>query len=197
MTLIQPVILTGKYVQLEPLNIAHHDELVDAVRDGEMWNLWYANVPSPERMKADIERRLGLQAQGAALPFVTRRLSDSKVLGMTSYINIEAEIPRLEVGATWNSAAAHGSGTNADSKYLLLEHAFETLGCVAVELRTSWHNNQSREAIAWLGARQDGVLRNYSRLADGSLRDVVVFSILSHEWGAVRAGLAHRLAKQR
>ncbi len=131
------------------------------------------------------------------LPFATRRLGDGKLIGMTTFMNIDASLPRVEIGSTWNAAGAQGSGTNPDSKLLLLSHAFETLGCTSVEFRTSWHNHQSRAAIARLGAKQDGVLRSNSRLPNGTLRDVVVFSILPNEWPGVKAGLEFRLAKRR
>lgn len=202
MTVIEPVTLRGKYVTLEPLSPDHHDALVDAASDGELWNLWYTSVPRPEDMRAEIERRLALQEAGSMLPFTTR-LNDpatgapGRIIGMTSYCNINAELPRLEIGYTWNAASTHRSGTNPDSKMLLLQHAFEGLGCVAVEFTTHWMNLQSREAIARLGAKQDGVLRATSRMRDGSLRDTVVFSIIASEWSQVRSGLQLRLAKQR
>jgi RimJ/RimL family protein N-acetyltransferase len=201
-TSIDPITLTGQYVVLEPLGHAHHDGLVEAARDGELWKLWYSSVPTPEGMAAEIDRRLALQEQGAMLPFTTRLIDPAtrgpgRVIGMTTYMNIDAATPRVEIGSTWNAASSHGSGSNPDSKLLLLRHAFETLGCPAVEFRTHWLNHQSREAIARLGAKQDGVLRNHSRTADGTLRDTVVFSILEHEWPMVRAGLEFRLAKQR
>lgn len=202
MTAIAPVTLRGKYVTLEPLNMSHHDGLVAAASDGELWNLWYTSVPRPEVMKAEIERRLDLQEAGSMVPFTTR-LNDpvtgeaGKIIGMTTYCNINAELPRLEIGYTWNAASSHGSGTNPDSKQLLLAHAFETLGCVAVEFNTHWMNIQSREAIARLGAKQDGVLRAHRRMPDGSLRDTVVFSILAAEWPQVRSGLDYRLSKKR
>jgi RimJ/RimL family protein N-acetyltransferase len=201
-TSIEPITLTGQYVVLEPLSRAHHDGLVEAARDGELWKLWYTSVPAPEGMAAEIDRRLGLQEQGSMLPFTTRLIDPAtgrpgRVIGMTTYMNIDAATPRVEIGSTWNAASSHGSGSNPDSKLLLLRHAFETLGCPAVEFRTHWLNHQSREAIARLGAKQDGVLRNHSRTADGTLRDTVVFSILEHEWPMVRAGLEFRLAKQR
>jgi len=129
------------------------------------------------------------------VPFTVRRTDTGAVIGATNYLNIEAAAPRLEIGGTWNAVSAQRSGTNAESKLLLLGHAFETLGCLAVEFRTHWHNQQSRTAIARLGAKQDGVLRNHRRLPDGSLRDTVVFSITDAEWPAVRAGLQHRLAR--
>ncbi|MGO4229392.1 GNAT family N-acetyltransferase [Arthrobacter sp. YAF34] len=202
MNRIQSTTLTGKYVVLEPLSLAHHDGLVEAARDGELWNLWYTSVPDPHHMAAEIERRLALQDSGAMLPFTTRLLDPAtggpgRVIGMTTYMNIDADTPRVEIGSTWNAASTHGSGTNPDSKLLLLRHAFETLGCPAVEFRTHWLNHQSREAIARLGAKQDGVLRSHSRSSDGALRDTVVFSILEHEWPMVRNGLELRLAKRR
>lgn len=197
MTSILPVTLTGEYVRLEPLSQDHHDGLVEAVNDGELWKLWYTSIPTPAGMAAEIDRRLELQVQGSMLPFAARRLSDDRIIGMTTFMNIDASLPRVEIGSTWNAAQTHGSGTNPDSKLLLLSHAFETLGCTAVELRTSWQNYQSRAAIARLGAKQDGVLRSHSRLPNGTLRDVVVFSILPNEWPGVRAGLEFRLAKQR
>jgi RimJ/RimL family protein N-acetyltransferase len=195
-TTIAPVTLSGRLVTLEPLGPEHHDGLVDAVKDGELWKLWYTSVPSPEGMAAEIERRLVLQAAGTMLPFATRLNASGRLIGMTTYMNIDAATPRLEIGSTWNAASAQGSGSNPDSKLLLLRHAFDTLGCPAVEFRTHWLNHQSREAIARLGAKQDGVLRNHSRTADGVLRDTVVFSILEHEWPAVRANLEFRLAKR-
>jgi RimJ/RimL family protein N-acetyltransferase len=200
-TSIEPITLTGQHVVLEPLSHAHHNGLVEAARDGELWKLWYTSVPTPEGMAAEIDRRLGLQESGSMLPFTTRLVEPAtgaagRVIGMTTYMNIDAGTPRVEIGSTWNAASSHGTGTNADSKLLLLRHAFETLGCPAVEFRTHWLNHQSREAIARLGAKQDGVLRSHSRTADGQLRDTVVFSILEHEWPMVRAGLEFRLAKR-
>jgi RimJ/RimL family protein N-acetyltransferase len=199
---IHPTTLTGRYVVLEPLRQDHHDGLVEAARDGELWRLWYTSVPDPQHMAAEIERRLALQDSGAMLPFTTRLLDPAtgapgRVIGMTTYMNIDPVTPRVEIGSTWNAASTHGSGTNPDAKLLLLRHAFETIGCPAVEFRTHWLNHQSREAIARLGAKQDGVLRSHSRSADGALRDTVVFSILEHEWPMVRNGLELRLAKRR
>ncbi|WP_426299513.1 GNAT family N-acetyltransferase [Arthrobacter sp. R-11] len=196
MTTIAPVTLSGRLVTLEPLRPEHHDGLVEAAGDGELWKLWYTSVPTPDGMAAEIERRLALQESGSMLPFATRLNGSGRLIGMTTYMNIDLATPRLEIGSTWNAASAQGSGSNAESKLLLLRHAFETLGCPAVEFRTHWLNHQSREAIARLGAKQDGVLRNHSRTADGVLRDTVVFSILEHEWPAVRANLEFRLAKR-
>jgi RimJ/RimL family protein N-acetyltransferase len=195
MAFLEPVTLTGELVTLEPLRTDHHDELVTAASDGRLWELWYTSVPSPETMRADIAEKLAGQADGTRLPFTVRRTDTGAVVGMTTYLNVEADVPRLEIGATWTARSAQRTGINAESKLLLLTHAFEVLGCLAVEFRTHWHNLQSRTAIARLGAKQDGVLRNHRRLPDGSLRDTVVFSILDSEWPAVRAGLRHRLAR--
>jgi RimJ/RimL family protein N-acetyltransferase len=201
-TFLEPITLIGRYVVLEPLREDHHDGLVEAVRDGELWKLWYTGVPAPEQMAAEISRRLTLQERGSMLPFTTRLVDPAtggpgKVIGMTTYMNVDADTPRVEIGSTWNAASSHGSGSNPDSKLLLLAHAFDTLGCPAVEFRTHWLNHQSREAIARLGAKQDGVLRSHSRSADGALRDTVVFSILEHEWPMVRNALEFRLAGRR
>jgi len=200
-TFLEPLTLTGRYVILEPLAAEHHDGLVAAAGDGELWKLWYTSVPAPDQMAAEIRRRLALQDQGTMLPFTTRLIDPAtggpgRIIGMTTYMNIDAATPRVEIGSTWNAASAQGTGTNPDSKFLLLRHAFDTIGCPAVEFRTHWLNHQSREAIARLGAKQDGVLRNHSRTSDGNLRDTVVFSILEHEWPAVRAGLEYRLDRR-
>jgi RimJ/RimL family protein N-acetyltransferase len=145
-------------------------------------------------MAAEIEARLARQAAGEMLPFTVRRTDTGAVVGMTAYLNAEPDGPRVEIGATWTARSAQRTGVNAESKLLLLTHAFDVLGCIAVEFRTHWHNLQSRTAIARLGAKQDGVLRNHRRMPDGSLRDTVVFSIIDSEWPAVRNGLRHRLA---
>jgi RimJ/RimL family protein N-acetyltransferase len=194
---IVPVTLKGQFVTLEPLDHGHHDGLVEAAQDGELWKLWYTSVPEPRDMAAEIERRLELQNQGSMLPFATRLRATGKIIGMTSYMNIDGATPRVEIGSTWNSASSHGSGSNPDSKLLLLRHAFEVLECPAVEFRTHWLNRQARQAIERLGAKQDGVLRSHTRSKDGILRDTVVFSILEHEWPMVRKGLEFRLAKLR
>jgi N-acetyltransferase len=194
---VEPVTLTGHLVTLEPLRPDHHDGLVEAVHDGRLWELWYTSVPSPEGMAAEIEERLARQAAGEMLPFAVKHQATNRLVGMTSYLNIEPDVPRLEIGSTWTAHWAQRTGVNAESKLLLLTHAFDVLGCLAVEFRTHWHNTQSREAILRLGAKQDGVLRNHRRMPDGSLRDTVVYSIIDSEWPAVRSGLLHRLTLDR
>jgi N-acetyltransferase len=197
MTFLQPVTLAGDLVTLEPLCHAHHDGLVSAVRDGELWNLWYTAVPRPEAVEAEIDRRLGLQRVGSMLPFTTRRNDTGEVIGMTTYMNVDPSVRRVEIGSNWNARSAQRTGTNAESKLLLLAHAFEQLECIAVEFRTHWMNRQSRAAIERLGAKQDGVLRNHSRMPDGSLRDTVVYSVIDSEWPAVRNELRRRLDAHR
>ncbi|HEV7168419.1 MAG TPA: GNAT family protein [Micrococcaceae bacterium] len=196
MPFADPVTLRGQLVSLEPLSAEHHDGLVAAVQDGELWKLWYTSVPGPEGMAAEIERRLQLQERGSMLPFTARDAVSGRIIGMTTYMNIDAVNKRLEIGSTWNAAGAQRTGTNTESKLLLLTHAFENLDCIAVEFRTHWMNQQSRAAIARLGAKQDGILRNHQRLADGSLRDTVVFSVVASEWPMVKNGLQYRLAKR-
>lgn len=197
MPFLKPVTLAGELVTLEPLSLDHHDGLVDAARDGNLWDLWYTSVPAPEGMPADIQRRLNEQAAATALTFVARRNDTGTVIGMTTYLNADPTSRRLEIGSTWNARSSQRSGTNTESKLLLLTHAFATLGCIAVEFRTHRLNGQSRAAIERLGAQQDGVLRNHKRLADGTLRDTVVYSIIESEWPAVSNGLRHRLATHR
>ena len=194
--MLSPVTLTGDLVTLEPLQPDHHDQLVEAVRDGRLWELWYTSVPAPDAMTAEIEDRLAQQAAGTMLPFAVRHNAMGHVVGMTTYLNAEPDVPRLEIGATWTARWAQRTGVNAESKLLLLTHAFDVLGCIAVEFRTHWHNQQSRTAIERLGAKQDGVLRNHRRMPDGSLRDTVVYSITDSEWPTVRAGLRYRLSRQ-
>jgi RimJ/RimL family protein N-acetyltransferase len=194
---LEPVTLAGEEVTLEPLRADHVGALAAAASDGRLWELWYTSVPTPEAMAEDVAARLAARDAGTMLPFTVRRNDTGAVVGATTYCNVEADIPRLEIGYTWTAASAQRSGVNAESKLLLLTHAFEVLGCIAVEFRTHWHNVQSRTAIARLGAKQDGVLRNHRRQPDGSLRDTVVFSITDTEWPAVRNGLRHRLARHR
>lgn len=195
MTFLHPVTLTNDLVTLEPLSHDHLEGLSDAARDGELWKLWYTTVPKPEDMAAEIDRRLGLLDAQSMLPFTVRRTDTGQIIGMTTYMHADAANRRVEIGSTWNAASAHRSGTNTASKLLLLTHAFEELDCIAVEFRTHWMNMQSRTAIANLGAKQDGVLRNHQRMPDGSLRDTAVFSIIESEWPAVRNELRRRLAR--
>ena len=187
------ITLSGRHAALEPLAYAHQDALAEAVRDGELWKLWYTAVPSPEGMHAEIERRLGLQKAGSMLPFAVRNLSSGKIAGMTTYMNIDANHRRVEIGSTWYAGSVQRTPLNTECKLMLLSHAFEALDCIAVEFRTGFFNYPSRRAIERLGAKQDGILRSHQRYADGSLRDTVVFSIVAHEWPAVKRHLEFKL----
>ena len=183
------VALRGKLVTIAPLALEHHDALVDVVRDGELWKLWYTKIPAPEGVRADIERRLGLRERGSMLPFVIIDNTSDKIVGATSYMNIDAENQRVEIGSTWYAQSAQRTGLNTECKYLLLSHAFEELDCIAVEFRTSHFNRASRRAIERLGAKLDGILRSHQLAPHGSLRDTCVYSIIATEWPGVRANL--------
>ena len=190
----EPVTLSGQHATLEPLSYDHCDGLSAAVRDGELWKLWYTAVPSPEGMRDEIARRLGLQEKGSMLPFAVRSRANGKLVGMTTYMNIDAANRRVEIGSTWYAKSAQRTPLNTECKLLLLTHAFEALACIAVEFRTGFFNFASRRAIERLGAKQDGILRSHQRYADGSLRDTVSFSIIASEWAAVKRHLQTKLA---
>ncbi|NPU09435.1 GNAT family N-acetyltransferase [Bradyrhizobium sp. 83012] len=192
MPFLEPVTLRGAHASLVPLSQDHHDALVEAVRDGELWNLWYTAVPKPETMAKEIERRLGLFAAGHMQPFTVLD-ADGKVAGMTTYMNVDAANRRVEIGSTWYAKRVQRSALNTQCKRLLLAHAFETMDCIAVEFRTHFFNHQSRRAIERLGAKQDGILRSHQIAPNGTLRDTVVYSITAAEWPTVRAHLDYQL----
>ena len=195
------VSLLGKHVQLLPLQAAHHDDLVNAVRDGELWNHWYTAIPTAEGMAAEITRRLNLQAQGSMTPFAVIDPASGRAVGMTTYMNIDAANRRVEIGSTWYRRSVQRGPLNTEAKRLLLAHAFEQLGCIAVEFRTHFFNQQSRRAIERLGAKLDGVLRSHQinphPLSPGALRDTCVYSIIASEWPNVKAHLDYQLARVR
>lgn len=188
------VVLAGKHARLVPLEPSHADAMCEAARDGELWKLWYTNVPSPERMPAEIARRLDLKAKGSMLPFAVLDAAGA-CAGMTSYMNVDAVNRRVEIGSTWYAKRVQRTALNTECKLMLLGHAFETLDCIAVEFRTSFLNHQSRRAIERLGAKLDGVIRSHQRHSDGSLRDTCVYSIIACEWPAVRAHLTFQLSR--
>ena len=192
----EPVTLAGPHARLALLSAGHEAGLADAARDGELWRLWYTSVPTAERMGAEIERRLALHAAGSMLPFTVFDAS-GRIVGMTSYMNIDAAHQRVEIGSTWYAASAQRTPLNTQCKRLLLAHAFEALECIAVEFRTHRLNQQSRRAIERLGAQLDGILRNHQRAANGTLRDTAVYSITADEWPTVRAHLDHQLSRPR
>ena len=193
---LTPVTLKGRHASLVPLSHDHHDGLVDAVRDGELWKLWYTTIPVPEGMRTEIERRLGLQAKGSMLPFTVLD-AQGRVAGMTTYMNIDAPNRRLEIGSTLYRQSAQRTPLNTECKQMLLTHAFETLDCIAVEFRTHVLNSQSRKAIERLGAKLDGILRRHMIQPNGTIRDTVVYSITAAEWPMVKAHLDWQLAKPR
>ncbi len=194
---IEPVTLAGEHATLSPLEHAHEDALAAAAQDGELWQLWYTSVPAPERVRDYVATALRQREHDEAMPFVVRDNASGQIVGCTRYLNVVAENRRLEIGHTWYAKRAQRSAINTECKLLLLTHAFEALGCIAVEFRTSWFNHASRRAIERLGAKQDGVLRNHIIMPDGTLRDTVVFSIIAGEWPAVRRHLRHQLQRPR
>ncbi len=189
-----PVLVNAR-VRLEPLSQAHCADLSTAVTVDQLWKTWYTQIPAPEDMAQEIDRRLALQRKGDLAPWAIIDPVDGTAVGMTTYLNLDRANRRLEIGATWIGRRAQKTGVNAAAKLLLLTRAFEELGCIAVEFRTHWHNHQSRAAIARLGAKQDGVLRNHKVLENGTIRDTVVFSIIDGEWPSVKAGLTERVER--
>lgn len=192
--MLDPVLLEGEHVRLEPLDHAHVPGLALAAADGDVWRKWSTTVPAPERMDEAVAERLAAHAAGRITPWATC-LPDGTPVGMTTYWAVDEPNRRLEIGGTWLGVSAQRTLVNPEAKLLQLSRAFDVLDCVAVEFRTHWHNRQSRRAIAALGAKQDGVLRNHQIMRDGSLRDTVVFSILRDEWPAARMGLLARLGR--
>src|SRR5580692_9074083 len=189
---LEPVTLSGPHAQLKPLSHDHIDGLTEAVKDGELWKLWYTSVPKPEDMRKEIDRRLALGAAGTMLPFTVFDAA-GKIAGMSTYMNIDAANRRVEIGSTWYAKRVQRTPLNTQCKLLLLGHAFEAINCIAVEFRTHFFNLQSRRAIERLGAKQDGILRSHQIAPNGSLRDTVVFSIIASEWPAVKAHLNFQL----
>jgi N-acetyltransferase len=197
MSFAPAVSLLGRHVSLVPLSHSHHDQLVEAVKDGELWNLWYTSIPAPQQMSAEIDRRLEQQKQGSMLPFTVIEQASGEAVGMTTYMNIDGANRRLEIGSTWYRKRVQRSPLNTECKLLLLTHAFEPLKCIAVEFRTHFFNHQSRAGIERLGAKLDGVLRQHQLARNGTLRDTCVYSIIDSEWPTVKAHLSHQLSKPR
>lgn len=183
------ITLEGALVRLEPLAHSHASDLAAHIADNHLDKLWYTMIPAPSDIAAEITRRQSLRAAGSMLPFAVIEQASNKAVGMTTYMNIDAITPRLEIGSTWISPSVQRTGLNTEAKYLLLSHAFDVLGCIAVEFRTHFMNQQSRQAIERLGAKLDGVLRSHIIMANGTVRDTAVYSILNSEWPAVRANL--------
>ncbi|WP_206953239.1 GNAT family N-acetyltransferase [Trinickia acidisoli] len=192
---IEPVTLQGEHVVLEPLTLEHAPALAQAAADGELWKLWFTSVPAPGNEREYVETALDLAERGSATPFAVREARTSEVVGTTRLLNVEATHRRLEIGATWYAKRCQRSPLNTEAKYLLLRHSFDVLRAIAVEFRTHVMNHRSRAAIARLGAKQDGILRNHQIGRDGIYRDTVVFSIIESEWPAVRQNLLFKLGR--
>lgn len=188
----EPLTAHGRWVSLIPLEPQHEAALIDAVRDGEAWRLWFAHVPAPDEMGREVARRLELAAQGRMMPFTVLD-GQGQVVGMTSFSLLDETNRRVEIGFTWYAARVQRTPLNTEAKLLLLRHAFESLHCIAVGFTTSTFNHPSRRAIERLGARLDGILRNHSILAGGIIRDTCYYSILDSEWPAVRQHLTWKL----
>lgn len=184
--------LGGRHVVLEPLGLEHTGGLRQVLEGDELSRLWYTNVPKAADVESWVHAALAKHAQGIEVPFAARD-ANGEVVGSTRFYDMDASVPKLSIGYTWYAPKVQRTGLNTEAKLLLLAHAFETLGCAAVYLETSWFNHASRTAISRLGAKQDGILRNHRRHADGTMRDTVVFSIIDKEWPAVKSNLGYRL----
>lgn len=185
--------LEGNLVRLIPLKAEYKSALLEASADGELWKLWFTGVPSKDSIDAYLEYAFSEQAAGRALAFAVVDKQTQKIIGSTRYCNADTLNHRVEIGYTWYAKTYQRTGVNTECKYLLLKHAFENLNAIAVEFRTHWHNQASRAAIARLGAKQDGILRNHQKNAEGIYRDTVVFSIIDQEWLTVKKGLEYKM----
>ena len=195
MIAIAPVTLEGYGVRLEPLVPRHAADLATAASDGRLWELWYTAVPEPENVDRYVADALAGQAAGHMLPWVVRELSSGEIVGSTRYHDIVAPIDRVEIGYTWYAASWQRTHVNRSCKVLLMTHAFETLGCKVVGLRTDNFNFRSQRAIEALGAKRDGVLRHHHPRRDGTVRDSVMYSILAAEWPDVKRHLILRFTR--
>lgn len=192
---VQAVTIEGHGVRLEPLTHEHQDGLADAAADGKLWELWVTSVPEPEQTHAYIADALAGQAQGHMLPWAVRDLTSGTIVGTTRYHDIAANIDRVEIGYTWYAKGWQRTHINTTCKLLLLSHAFDTLGCKVVGLRTDNFNFASQRAIEGLGAKKDGVIRHSRMRGNGTVRDTVMYSILAHEWPDVKRHLESRLSR--
>lgn len=189
-----PVTLSGTQTTLVPLSQTHAGDLAEASADGDLSALWYTTVPAPKDVPAEIDRRLDLQSTGSMVAFAILDAS-GRAVGMTTYMNIDQANQRLEIGSTWYRKSVQRSGINTECKFLMLRHAFEKLDAIAVEFRTHVINQQSRRAIERLGARSDGILRAHMKMANGTIRDTAVYSIVASEWPTVQAHLTFQMEK--
>jgi RimJ/RimL family protein N-acetyltransferase len=192
---VAAITLEGHGVRLEPLTAQHLDALRAAASDGRLWELWFTTVPDPDRVRDYIAEALQGQAAGHMLPWAVRELSTNSIIGSTRYHDIVQEIDRVEIGYTWYAKSWQRTHVNTSCKLLLLEHAFDRLGCQVVGLRTDNFNFASQRAIERLGAKKDGVIRHHRARRDGTVRDTVIYSVLKHEWPDVHRHLTLRIAR--
>ena len=191
----KPVTLEGHGVRLEPLTMQHQDALKAACSDGNLWELWFTSVPEPDKVATYIANALDGHDKGHMLPWAVRELETGLIAGTTRYHDIIPEIDRVEIGWTWYGKRWQRTHVNSACKMLLFQHAFETLGCKVVGLRTDNFNFASQRAIERLGAKRDGVIRHHQARRDGSARDSYMYSVLLSEWPDVKRHLALRLAR--
>ena len=192
---LKPTTLEGHGVRLEPMTAEHADGIRKAASDGELWKLWYTAVPEPEKTDAYIQTALEGQKDGHMLPWVVRELATGKVAGSTRYHDVVAAIDRVEIGYTWYAQSWQRSHVNTACKLLLFGHAFDTIKCAVVGLRTDNFNLRSQRAIEALGAKRDGIIRHHQARRDGSARDSYMYSVLAHEWPDVKRHLELRLQR--
>ena len=192
---VEPVVLDSDLLRLEPMTVEHDQPLADAAADGELWKLWYTSVPAPGETKRYVDTALEGQAAGHRMPWIVRLRTTDRVIGTTSYHDIVPAVDRVEIGWTWYASSVQRTGVNTTCKLMLLSHAFDTLGCAVVGLRTDNFNFASQRAIEALGAKKDGVIRHHHPRRDGTARDSVIYSILAHEWPDVRRHLLLRLER--
>ena len=191
---IEPVTLSGKHVRLEPLSLAHHPALCEIGLDPELWRWTITQVLTPDQLRAYMETALQWQADGTAIPFATVDLTSGRVVGSTRFMTIDRQNRHVEIGSTWIAAPWQRTAVNTEAKYLMLRHAFEQWGCIRVELKTDSLNQKSRNAIARLGAKEEGIFRNHMICWGGRIRHSAWYSITSEEWPSVKAGLEAKLA---
>ena len=192
--IVEPVTLEGRYIRLEPLSMGHHAPLCEVGLDGDIWHWTTSLIRTPEEMRAYIETALRWQAEGTALPFATIEKASGRAVGSTRFGNIDKANRRVEIGWTWIGLKWQRTPVNTEAKYLMLQHAFERLGCIRVELKTDSLNERSRNAILRIGAKEEGTLRNHMITAGGRIRHSVYYSIIDSEWTAVKANLQEKLA---
>ncbi|HVP82905.1 MAG TPA: GNAT family protein [Nitrososphaeraceae archaeon] len=190
---IEPILLEGKYIILRPPSVDDIKGLSIAAKDGEVWSSPFSQFPHPNEMQKYIQEMLDLSSKGLILPFITIDKDSMKILGTTRYLNIDYENHRLEIGHTWIAKSWRKTYVNTEAKFLMLQYAFEKLACIAVEIRTDVLNTVSRQAIQWLGAKQDGILRHHKIMRDGRIRDTVCYSIIKPEWKQVKENLIEKL----